>query len=60
MLSKEGLRPQLVPEHETECLSSSQVDLLYDCMKEDECVDPVQLDLCEYQAMEPVVHLLSP
>ena len=59
MLPKEGLRPQLVPEHEIECLTPSQVDLIYDCLKEDECVDPVQLDLCEYQAMEPVVHPFS-
>ena len=59
MLPKEGLRPQLIPEHEIECLSSSQVELLYDYMKEDEIIDPVKLDLCEYQAIEPLVHPLS-
>ena len=59
MLPKEGLRPQLIPEHETECLSPSQVELLYDCMKEDEIIDPVKLDLCDYQAIEPLVHPFS-
>ena len=59
MLPKEGLRPQLIPEHEIECLSPSQVELLYDCMKEDEIIDPVKLDLCDYQAIEPVVHPFS-
>ena len=49
MLPKEGLRPQLIPEHEIQCLSPSQVELLYDCMKEDEIIDPVKLDLCDYQ-----------
>ena len=56
MLPKEGLRPQLIPEHKIECLSPSQVELLYDCMKEDEIIDRVRLDLCDYQAIEPVVH----
>ena len=56
MLPKEGLRPQLIPEHKIECLSPSRVELLYDCMKEDEIIDPVKLDLCDYQAIEPVVH----
>ena len=59
MLPKEGLRPQLIPEHEIECLSPSQVKLLYDCMKEDEIIDPVKLDLCDYQAIEPLVHPFS-
>ena len=59
-LSKEGLRPQLIPEHEIECLSPSQVELLYDYMKEDKIIDPVKLDLCEYQAIEPLVHPLLP
>ena len=59
MLPKEGLRPQLIPEHEIECLSPSQVELLYDYMKEDEIIDPVKLDLCEYQAIEPLVHPFS-
>ena len=59
MLPKEGLRPQLIPEHEIECLSPSQVELLYDCMKEDEIIDPVKLDLCDYQAIEPLVHPFS-
>ena len=56
MLPKEGLRPQLIPEHEIECLSPSQVELLYDYMKEDEIIDPFKLDLCDYQAIEPLVH----
>ena len=38
---------------------SSQVELLYDYMKEDEIIDPVKLDLCEYQAIEPLVHPFS-
>ena len=59
MLPKEGLRPQLIPEHEIECLSPSQVELLYDCMKEDEIIDPIKLDLCEYQAIEPLVYPFS-
>ena len=54
MLPKEGVRPQLIPEHETECLSSPQVELLYEYMKEDQAIDPVKLGLCEYQAIEPV------
>ena len=59
MLPKEGLRPELIPEHEIECLSPSQVEPLYDYMKEDEIIDPVKLDLCEYQAIEPLVHPFS-
>ena len=59
MLPKEGLRPQLIPEHEIECLTPSQVELLYDCMKEDEIIGPVKLDLCDYQAIGPVVHPFS-
>ena len=54
MLPKEGVRPQLIPEHEIECLSSPQVELLYEYMKEDQAIDPVKLGLCEYQAIEPV------
>ena len=54
MLPKDGVRPQLMPEHEIECLSSPQVELLYEYMKEDQTIDPVKLDLCEYQAIEPV------
>ena len=54
MLSKEGVRPQLIPEHETECLSSPQVELLYEYMKEDQAIDPLKLGLCEYQAIESV------
>ena len=54
MLPKDGLRPQLIPEHETECLSSPQVELLYEYMKEDQAIDPLKLGLCEYQAIEPV------
>ena len=54
MLPKDGVGPQLIPEHEIECLSSPQVELLYEYMKEDQAIDPVKLDLCEYQAIEPV------
>ena len=54
MLPKDGVRPQLIPEHEIECLSSPQVELLYGYMKEDQTIDPVKLDLCKYQAIEPV------
>ena len=53
-LPRDGVRPQLIPEHEIECLSSHQVKLLYEYMKEDQIIDPVKLDLCEYQAIEPV------
>ena len=48
------MRPQLISEHEVECLSSPQVELLYEYMKENQIIDPVKLDLCEYQAIEPV------
>ena len=54
MLPKNGVRPQLIPEHEIECLSSPQVELLYEYMKEDQAIDPVKLGLCEYQVIEPV------
>ena len=54
MLPKDGVRPQLIPEHEVECLSSLQAELLYEYMKEDQAIDPVKLGLCEYQAIEPV------
>ena len=40
-------------------LVPSQVELLYDCMKEDEIIDPVKQDLCDYQAIVPVVHPFS-
>ena len=39
------MRPQLIPEHENECLSPAQTKMLYECM---------ELDLCDYQAIEPV------
>ena len=54
MLPKDGVRPQLVPEHETECLFPSQVKLLYEYMEEGKVIDPVELDLCDYQEVEPV------
>ena len=54
MLPKDGVRPQLIPEHEIECLSSPQAELLYEYMKEDQAMDPVKLGLCEYQVIEPV------
>ena len=54
MLPKDGVRPQLIPEHEMKCLSSPQAELLYEYMKEDQAIDPVKLGLCEYQAIEPV------
>ena len=28
--------------------------MLYECMEEEKVVDPVKLDLCDYQAIEPV------
>ena len=48
------MRPQLIPEHEIECLSSPQAEVLYEYMKEDQAIDPLKLGLCEYQAIEPV------
>ena len=54
MLPKDGVRPQLIPEHEIECLSSPQVELLYEYMKENQTIDSIKLDLCKYQAIEPV------
>ena len=54
MLPKDRVRPQLISEHEMECLSSPQAELLYEYMKEDQAIDPVKLGLCEYQAIEPV------
>ena len=54
VLPKDGVRPQLIPEHETECLSPSQVKLLYEYMEEEKVIDPVELDLCDYQEVEPV------
>ena len=53
MLPKDGVRPQLIPEHEIECLSSPQAELLYEYMKEDQAIDPMKLGLCEYQTMKP-------
>ena len=52
-LPKNGVRPQLIPEHEMNCLSSPQAELLYEYMQEDKVIDPVKLDLCKYQAIEP-------
>ena len=40
--------------HEIECLSSLQVELLYEYMKEDQAIDPMKLGLCEYESIEPV------
>ena len=54
MLPKDGVRPQLIPEHEIECLSSPQAELLYEYIKEDQAIDPMKLGLCEYQTIEPV------
>ena len=54
MLPKDGVRPQLIPEHDIECLSSLQAELLYEYMKEDQAIDPMKLGLCKYQAIEPV------
>ena len=56
MLPKNGVRPQLIPEHEINCLSSPQVELLYEYMQEGKVIDPVKLDLCEYQAIGPTNH----
>ena len=54
MLPKEGMRPQLIPENETLCLCPSQAKLLCECMSESQSIDPVKLDLCDYQAIEPI------
>ena len=48
------MRPQLIPEHENECLSPAQTKMLYECMEDEEVIDPGKLDLCDYQAIEPV------
>ena len=48
------MRPQLIPEHESECLSPAQTKMLYEYMEDEKVVDPVELDLCDYQAIEPV------
>ena len=48
------MRPQLIPEHENQCVYPAQTKLLYECMEEEKVVDPVKLDLCDYQAIEPV------
>ena len=42
------MRPQLIPEHENECLSPAQTKMLYECMEDEKVVDPVKLDLCDY------------
>ena len=54
MLPKDGVRPQLIPEHETIGLYPSQAKLLYECMSDNQSIDPVKLDLCDYQAIEPI------
>ena len=54
MLPKDGVRPQLIPEHEIECLSSPQAELLYEHMKEDQAIDPLKFGLCKYQVIKPV------
>ena len=48
------MRPQLIPEHESERLSPAQTKMLYEYMEDEKVVDPVGLDLCDYQAIEPV------
>ena len=48
------MRPQLIPEHESKCLSPAQTKMLYEYMEDEKVVDPVELDLCDYQAIEPV------
>ena len=48
------MRPQLIPEHENECLSPAQTKMLYECMEDEKVIDPGKLDLCDYQAIEPV------
>ena len=48
------MRSQLIPEHENECLSPAQTKMLYECMEDEKVIDPIKLDLCEYQAIEPV------
>ena len=48
------MRPQLIPEHEKECLSSVQTKMLYEYLEDEKVIDPVKLDLRDYQAIEPV------
>ena len=48
------MRPQLIPEHEKECLSPAQTKMLYEYLEDEKVIDPVNLDLCDYQAIEPV------
>ena len=48
------MRPQLIPEHEKECLSPAQTKMLYEYLEDEKVIDPVKLDLCDYQAIEPV------
>ena len=48
------MRLQLIPEHESECLSPAQTKMLYEYIEDEKVVDPVELDLCDYQAIEPV------
>ena len=58
MLPKEGVRPQLIPAHETLCISPSQAKLLHECMSENQSIDPVKLYPYDYQAIEPI-HLFD-
>ena len=48
------MRHQLIPEHEKECLSPAQTKMLYEYLEDEKVIDPVKLDLCDYQAIEPV------
>ena len=48
------MRPQLIPEHEKECLSPAQTKMLYEYLEDEKVIDPVKLDLCDYQAIELV------
>ena len=48
------MRPQLIPEHEKECLSPAQTKMLYEYLEDEKVIDPVNLDLCDDQAIEPV------
>ena len=50
----DGMRPQLIPEHESKCLSPAQTKMLYEYIEDEKVVDPVELDLCDYQDIEPV------
>ena len=48
------MRPQLIPEYEKECLSPAQTKMLYEYLEDEKVIDPVKLDLCDYQVIEPV------